>query len=90
MEHEHIIYISNFLIKKLQEAIHYYIDGTFIFPKPFKQLIVIQYLDIKNNKRFPGCFMLINIKTQSDYTLLFSNLYKILTNEYTKKFQCTY
>ena len=41
IEHQHVIYISNFFIKKLGESDHYYIDGTFVFPKGFKQMLII-------------------------------------------------
>ena len=41
IEHEHVIFISNFFIKKLGESDHYYIDGTFVFPKGFKQMLII-------------------------------------------------
>ena len=40
-QHEHIIFISDYFIKKLNTAKHFYIDGTFVYPKDFKQLIVI-------------------------------------------------
>ena len=33
--HEHIIYSSDFFIKKITKSIHWYIDGTFLFPKDF-------------------------------------------------------
>ena len=45
--HEHIIYISYYFIKKLRDSDHFYIDGTFIYPSGFKQLIVILYYDNK-------------------------------------------
>ena len=47
--HEQIIFISNYFIKKLRESEHYYIDGTFVYPQGFKQLIVILYYDLKSN-----------------------------------------
>ena len=33
--HEHIIYSSDFFIKKITKSIHRHIDGTFLFPKDF-------------------------------------------------------
>ena len=33
--HRHIIWISPFFIKQLQNSVHFYIDGTFIFPQKF-------------------------------------------------------
>ena len=35
-EHEHVIYKSDYFIKKLNKASHFYIDGTFIYPPDFK------------------------------------------------------
>ena len=57
-QHEHIIFISDYFIKKLNKAEHFYIDGTFIYPQDFKQLIVILYLEENINKRMPRfiCF----------------------------------
>ena len=53
-QHEHAIFISDYFINKLNTLKHFYIDGTFVFPKGFKQLIVILFLDENINKRFPG------------------------------------
>ena len=61
--HEHIIYFSNYFIKKLRSANHWYIDGTWIYPRGFKQLIIILYYDEIGKKRFPGLYALINNKT---------------------------
>ena len=85
IEHEHIIFLSNFFLKKMQNSKHFYIDGTFIFPSDFSQLIVILYYENNINKRNPGAFLLINNKTEAGYSLLFNNLYNILTIENTKK-----
>ena len=35
---EHFIFISNYFIKKLRQALHIYIDGTFLYPPGFAQL----------------------------------------------------
>ena len=77
--------MSNFFLKKLQKANHFYIDRTFIFPPDFSQLIVLLYFDENIKKRYPGCFLLINNKSETGYSLLFNNLYNILTIENTKK-----
>ena len=37
-QHELAIYISDYFIKKLNTSKHFYIDGTFVFPKGYKQL----------------------------------------------------
>ena len=56
INHEHVIYISDFYIKKLRESSHFYIDGTFVNPKGFKQLIVILYYDQKFRKEISRSF----------------------------------
>ena len=61
-QHEHIIFISDYFIKKLNKSEHYYIDGTFIYPSDFRQMIVILYYDNEKQKRFPGLYALINNK----------------------------
>ena len=55
-KHEHIIYNYSNFIRKLRAAEHFYIDGTFVFPHGFKQLIVILYKDNNKNICFPGAF----------------------------------
>ena len=84
-EHEHIIYISSYFIRKLRAAEHFYIDGTFVFPNGFKQLLVILYKDNNKNKRFPGAFALINNKKEAGYLELFRSIYNIITLENTKE-----
>ena len=60
--HEHMIFISNFFIRKLNQTNHWFIDRTFVYPSDFSQLIVILYRDINNWKNYPGLFALINNK----------------------------
>ena len=81
--HEHAIFLSNYFLKCLQLSSHYYIDGTYIFPKDFNQLLVIQFIHNQYNIRIPGCFILINNKTEAGYKYMFKILYNILTNENT-------
>ena len=66
IQHEHIIFISPFQIRKIIKTPHLYIDCTFINPQDFYQLIVILYYDIDIQKRSPGCYILINSKTEKD------------------------
>ena len=79
-----MIFISNYFIKKLCCARHIYIDGTFLYPKDFSQLIVILYRDEETGKRYPGLFALINNKKQEGYAFLFSRIKFILTIENTE------
>ena len=85
INHEHVIYISDFYIKKLRESKHFYIDGTFVNPKGFKQLIVILYYEQNLERRFPGVFALINNKTENEYKNLFKSINEIITIEKTKE-----
>ena len=84
INHEHVIYVSDFYIKKLRESKHFYIDGTFVYPKGFKQLIVILYYDQNLEKRYPGVFALINNKTENGYKNLFKSIFEIITIENSK------
>ena len=84
-QHEHIIYVSDYFIKKLNKSSHFYIDGTFVYPKGFKQLIVILYYDSDLNKRFPGLFALINNKKENGYLELFRKIYDIISINKTKE-----
>ena len=84
LSHEHIIYCSNFFIRKLQNADHWYIDGTWIYPKGFRQLIIILYYDKSSKKRYPGLYALINNKTFEGYLELFKKILSIITIENSK------
>ena len=41
--HKHLIWCSSFFIKQMQNAVHFYIEGTFIYPDGYTQLIVILF-----------------------------------------------
>jgi len=60
--YEHDIYCSDYFIKKLRLANHWYIDCTFVVPPDFKQLFVILYRDDFTGKRYPGIYALYIIK----------------------------
>ena len=82
--HEHMIFISNYFIRKLRNAKHLYIDGTFVYPDDFEQLIIILYRDEESGIRYPGLFALINNKKEEGYKILFEKIYNILTIERTE------
>ena len=82
-KHEHIIFMSNYFIRKLQNALHYYIDDTFIHTPGFKQIIIIMYLDLNFNKRYPALFCLMNNKNKEGYIEIFNEIKKIITIENT-------
>ncbi len=77
-QHEHIIYISDYVIRKLKYSTHWHIDGTFVYPKGLCQLIVILYYDERLQKRFPGLFALTNNKKEKGYEFLFNKIYDMI------------
>ena len=38
-KHEHMIFVSNFFIRKLNNARHWYVDGTFVYSKIYNYII---------------------------------------------------
>ena len=78
-----MIFVSNYFIKKLKQAIHFYVDDTFLYPNGFSQLLVILYRDVLNGKRFSGLFALINSKKEEGYTFLFRKILFLPTIENT-------
>ena len=79
------ILLNSYFIRKLGAAEHFYIDGVFIFPRGFKQLIIILYKDNNKNIRFLGVFSLINNNNEAGYLELFTSIYKIITLKNTKE-----
>ena len=73
-----MISISNYFINKIFKAEHIYIDGTFLFPPGFIQLIVILYRDENTGIRYPGLYALINNKKLEGYKILFNIIQNIL------------
>lgn len=71
--------------KKIIKSIHWYIDGTFLFPKDFAQLIFILYLHFESKKRYLGMFILTNNKKYEGYLYIFNLVRNIITLENTKK-----
>ena len=84
-EHEHMIFISNYFVNKISASTPIYIDGTFLYPDGFKQLIVILYRDDISGIRYPGLFALINNRKYEGYKLLFERIKFILTIENSRK-----
>ena len=79
--YEHMIFVSNYFLRKIRAAVHIYIDGTFLYTEGFSQLIVILYRDENSGKRCPGLFALINNKKEEGYKYLFSKIKYLLTLE---------
>ena len=49
--HRHIIWMSNFNIKRIRFSNHYYLDGTYIATKEFYQLLILIYCDKNSNSK---------------------------------------
>jgi len=77
--HRHIIWCSQFFIKQLQKTRHIYIDGTFVFPCEFKQLIVILFYESITEARYPGAYILLNSKYYQSYLIAFNAFKNIIT-----------
>ena len=60
--HKHVIWCSPFFIKKMQMAQHIYLDGTFVHPNNFIQMLVILIYDEATQSRYPAAYILLNSK----------------------------
>ena len=69
-----MIFCSDFFIKKLLDSHHWYIDGTFLRPEGFSQLIIIIYYDTEQNNKYPDLYSLINNKSLEGYKYLFGKI----------------
>ena len=75
-----IIYATNKNINRLAAAEHWYLDGTFIHPPGFRQILLIMYLDIITNKRIPGFYCLLNSKKEILYSKVLDSIKTIITS----------
>ena len=78
--HIGIIYASNKNINRLAAAEHWYIDGTFIHPPNFRQILLIMYLDIITNKRIPAFFCILNSKAEILYYKVLLSVKNIISS----------
>lgn len=65
----------------IKRSYYFYIDGIFITTKDFYQMIIIMYYNEVIKKKFPGYYILVNTKEESNYKLI---LKKYLKNIYSK------
>ena len=72
--HKHILFFSDFDIKRFIASEHILIDGTFSYPKGYYQTIIIMYLDAIILKMIPGIFIVSNNKTYEGYKFIFLGL----------------
>ena len=73
IKHMHIIFISNFFINKMRNINYIYVDGTFICPNNFSQIIIILRFAHIINRKYLLSYILINNKTQIGYELALKN-----------------
>ena len=67
--------------EKITKCSHYYIDGTFVRPSGFSQLLVILFYDISTKSRYPGAYILLNSKLYQSY-LIALNSFKNIISKY--------
>ena len=88
IEHSHIIFFTEIMIKRLLTAENLLIDGTFTYPKNFYQTIIIMFYDPICFKMIPGIFIAINNKTLEGYTECFKYIkeyiYNYIKNDFDK------
>jgi len=73
-EHKHLLFFSDFDIRRLIASGHVLIDGTFSFSKGFSQTIIVMYLDPIILKMIPSLFCIINNKSYEPYKYVFTDL----------------
>ena len=79
--HRHILWASNFHIKRMRLSHHFYLDGTFLSTKEFYQILILMYYDENSCKKVPGSYILINNKLFKGYTIALNAFKRILTGE---------
>ena len=77
--HKHVIWCSPFFIKKMQMAQHIYLDGTFVHPNNFIQMLVILIYDEATQSRYPAAYILLNSKFLQAYLISLNSLKTIIT-----------
>jgi hypothetical protein len=78
--HRHAIFSSTYHINNIIRTKHLYIDGTFIVPKEFTQLLIVLYIYPINNIKIPDMYILVNNKKEESYDIIFNGIYNIITN----------
>ena len=88
IEHSHLIFFTEIMMKRLLTSENLLIDGTFTFPKNFYQTIIIMFYDPLCFKMIPGIFIEINNKTLEGYSESFKfirdYIYNYINNVYNK------
>ena len=88
IEHSHIIFFTEIMIKRIIISENLLIDGTFTYPKSFYQTIIIMFYDPICFKMIPGIFIAINNKTLEGYNQSFKYIrdyiYNYVKNDLSK------
>ena len=80
IEHSHIIFFTEIMIKRIIISENLLIDGTFTYPKSFYQTIIIMFYDPICFKMIPGIFIAINNKTLEGYNQCFKYIRDYIYN----------
>lgn len=67
--YRYAILAFTFHINNIIRSKHIYLGATFICPKEFNKLFILLYLYQTNNLKIPGCFILVNNKTEISFIL---------------------
>jgi len=76
---KYILWASDYHLNKMKKSISFLIDGTFIRPYGYFQTLILIYLENDMNKYIPGCFILLNDKTE----FIYKNSLYFLNNKLT-------
>ena len=72
--HRHIIWVSNYNIKRIRYSLHYYLDATYVSSKEFYELLILMYCDNNSKKKIPGAYILLNSKYENSFILVLKAL----------------
>lgn len=62
------------MLNRIAASKHINIDVTLVHPPYFIQILILLYIDIINNIRAPGEFIIMNRKTQDLYERVFKSI----------------
>jgi len=80
-----IIWASDYMVTKMRNTDHFYLDGTFsVCPPSYSQLLTILVVDEATQLRKPACHILLNNKSEAAYKFVFSNFKLLLLNNYIR------
>ena len=79
-----MVFYSNFYFERLYVSKHFLIDGTYVFPRGFIQIIIFLYYEYITLIFIPAVFILINNKIQIFYQHACNNLNEFFLNHKQK------